>query len=336
MTTEFYRQDLEVLESIGCKVTVATSLKEVPRSTDLVFVWWWTWLWLVGPVLKLRGIPVCVTGSLEPEIYEGYRWYQRLLVRWGMRFADKSVFVSRYMIERLRKLMDLDGPLYCPHVVMDEYRPLSPTNERAEPRVVFNVAWKRTENMKRKMLPELIEAFALVKERMPEARLVLAGEPVDGQALLERMVEERSLEGHVEFLGKISKEQKIRYMQSCGAYYQCSRHEGFGLAIAEAMACGAPVVVNRRTAIPEVVGDAGYYVEDETPEAIADRLVEALADPEASRELGCEAADRVDRLFRFARRRDFFADLLPKMLRPGIARRESQAGGVGRAASSAA
>src|SRR3990172_5338892 len=121
MTTEFYRQDIEILKSLGYEVSVATALREVPAKTDLVFLWWWNWLWLVGPFLKLRGLPICVTGSLEPDIYEKNSWYYRLLVRWGMRFADRSVFVSRYMIRRLSTLMRLDGPLYCPHIVMDEY-----------------------------------------------------------------------------------------------------------------------------------------------------------------------------------------------------------------------
>jgi glycosyltransferase involved in cell wall biosynthesis len=315
MTTEFYRQDIEILESLGHRVTFASRLRDVPRDTDLVFLWWWNWLWLVGPVLKLRGIPICVTGSLEPEIYESYSWPKRLLIRWGMRFANRSVFVSRYMIGRLAKLMRLPSALYCPHIVLDEYAPASPLNTRTLPNVVFNIAWKKAANMRRKMLPELIEAFAIVKQRVPDAKLVLAGEPVDGQSVLEQMVRERSLGDSVEFLGKVSKEEKIGLLQRCGVYYQCSKHEGFGLAIAEAMACGSPVVVNRKTAIPEVVGDCGYYVADESPESIAEQLVAALQNPEASRVMGKKAAERIDRHFRFQRRRKFFDELLPPLVK---------------------
>ncbi|TWT87093.1 GDP-mannose-dependent alpha-(1-6)-phosphatidylinositol monomannoside mannosyltransferase [Pseudobythopirellula maris] len=313
-STEFYRQDIEILKSLGHRVTVATSLRELPRDADIVFLWWWNWLWLVGPVIKMRGTPICVTGSLEPDIYEQRSWVYRFLVRNGMRFADRSVFVSRYMIERLSELMPLKDPLLCPHIVMDEYRLATPQNTRTEQSVIFNVAWKKLRNTHRKMLPELIEAFAIVQQTRPDSRLVLAGEPMDGEGPLRRRAEELGIANQVEFLGKISKEEKISWMQRCGAYYQCSRHEGFGLAIAEAMACGAPVVVNRKTAIPEVVGPHGYYVQNESPESIALSLLEALDNAEDSRELGLLASRRIDSEFRFERRQKFLGELLDNML----------------------
>lgn len=313
LTTEFYRQDIEILQALGYDVTVATRLREIPRNTDLVFLWWWNWLWLIGPFIKLRGLPICVTGSLEPDIYEKKPWYYRLLVRFGVRFADRSVFVSRYMIARLEQMMRLKNYFYCPHIVMNEYQLGSQDNIRALPQVVFNVAWKKAANVKRKMLPELIEAFALAKKQLPHIELHLAGEPMDGQDQLKQLAKKLGVVNSVKFLGKISKEAKIHYMQNCGAYYQCSRHEGFGLAIAEAMACGAPVIVNNKTAIPEVVGDCGYYVKDETPEQIAASLVEALSRADASRELGKRAAHRIDIEFRIERRKKFLKDILQEL-----------------------
>lgn len=313
MSTEFYRQDIEILKSIGYEVSIATRLREVPRETDMVFLWWWNWLWLVGPVLKMRGLPICVTGSLEPDNYEKRPWHYRLLVRWGMRFADRNVFVSHYMIRRLSTIMRLKEPLYCPHIVMDEYQLANSDNSRELSDVIFNVAWKNVGNMERKMLPELLDAFAIVKRELPNARLALAGEPMDGQVILQRKARELGISESIDFMGKISKETKIHYMQNCGAYFQCSRHEGFGLAIAEAMACGAPVVVNRKTAIPEVVGECGYYVENESPESIAKSLTYALRNREHAREVGKQAAARIDSDFRPARRRDFFENLFRGM-----------------------
>jgi len=313
MSTEFYRQDIEVLEALGHEVVVATSLREVPRDTELVFLWWWSWLWLVGPVLKARGLPICVTGSLEPDIYEKRSWIYRKLVSWGLRFADRSVFVSQYMIDRLSTMVRLTDPRLCPHIVMDEYAVGNSTNQRSDPDVVLNVAWQTQRNMRRKMLPQLVDAFALVLKKRPQARLVLAGEPMDGGPLLKEQAERLGIQHAVEFCGKLSKEEKIRRMQTCGVYYQCSRHEGFGVAIAEAMACGAPVVVNRKTAIPEVVGDCGYYVDDDTVESIAAKILETLENPEQARLVGLSAAERINVEFRFARRRDYFEQILAEL-----------------------
>lgn len=313
-TTEFYRQDLEILKDLGHEVKIATRLREVPRETDLIFLWWWNWLWLLGPYLKLyRQIPICVTGSLEPDIYKKRSFLYRFLVRSGMLYADRSVFVSQYMIDGLKKLMRLKNESLCPHIVLDEYKPKSNENKRSDPFVIFNVAWKTKRNTQRKMLPELIEAFSIVHKKEPRAKLILAGEMMDGGPLLEARVVELGLEDSVHFLGKITKNEKIHWMQTCGVYYQCSLHEGFGLAIAEAMACGAPVVVNKKTAIPEVVGDCGFYVKNDSIEEIAQTILRVLENSNEAQQVGSQAAGRVNREFRFARRKNFFKDLFNNM-----------------------
>lgn len=66
-------------------------------------------------------------------------------------------------------------------------------------------------------------------------------------------------------------------MSGCAAFCLPSLWEGFGLTAIEAMACGAPVVVSDRGALPEVVGDAGVVVEP-TPAAIAAGLRRAIGD----------------------------------------------------------
>ena len=66
---------------------------------------------------------------------------------------------------------------------------------------------------------------------------------------------------------------------------QASRHEGFGLAVAEAMLAGCVPVVMNVTAMPEVVGDAGVLIESQEPADIADGMRRAL-------ELGPDAAAR--------------------------------------------
>jgi glycosyltransferase involved in cell wall biosynthesis len=55
--------------------------------------------------------------------------------------------------------------------------------------------------------------------------------------------------------------------------------------MAEAMACGTPVVSSNRTALPELVGDAGLLVDPERVDAIADAMARVLGDRDLARDL---------------------------------------------------
>jgi glycosyltransferase involved in cell wall biosynthesis len=93
--------------------------------------------------------------------------------------------------------------------------------------------------------------------------------------------------------GFVPHEELVRLVQEAAALLFPTRYEGFGLPVAEAMACGTPVVATPDAAVREVGGDAVAYAE---PEQFAETLARVLADPEPWSRAGLERA----RLFSWA------------------------------------
>lgn len=95
---------------------------------------------------------------------------------------------------------------------------------------------------------------------------------------------------NVRFLGMVTDEELIEWYSRAQVYVQASRHEAFGCSVAEAMLCGCIPVVSKKSALPEVVGDCGYYIDRLDPESLAEKIGEAL---QAPAEMGEHARQRI-------------------------------------------
>jgi glycosyltransferase involved in cell wall biosynthesis len=106
---------------------------------------------------------------------------------------------------------------------------------------------------------------------------------------------------NVHFTGWLSDDDLHATYRRAAVYVQASRHEGFGLAVAEAMLAGCVPVVMNVTAMPEVVGDAGVLIESQEPEKVAEGIRRALdLGPDAA----AHARERILTEFPMERRRD--------------------------------
>ena len=303
--TEFYRQDLEILRSLGHQVELVKTPFGVSRRFDALFVWWWNYLWMWGPVAKALGLPILTTGVFDLAIDESWPAWKRRLKYWGVTFSDLHVFISQYEARSVALALGLpQGKVrYCPLAIDTTVYRVANEHLNTGTFTILNVTWQEKRNLKRKMLFELLEAFALVYRERQDVRLILAGPPEDGGIDLRRSADALRVGHAVSFPGELTREEKIRLMQQCSLYCQVSRYEGFGLAIAEAMACGAPVLVSAVGAVPEVVGECGTYVMDLTVQGLANGLRECLANEADQTRRRRLAASRVEAEFSRERRR---------------------------------
>jgi glycosyltransferase involved in cell wall biosynthesis len=103
----------------------------------------------------------------------------------------------------------------------------------------------------------LLHTFALVLEQFPDARLIRVGGPFTEPQ--QRLAQELKVEGAILSLPFISRQVLASIYRRVTLLLQPSEAEGFGMPVAEAMACGCLVVASDLPALREVGGAAGVY-----------------------------------------------------------------------------
>jgi N-acetyl-alpha-D-glucosaminyl L-malate synthase BshA len=135
-----------------------------------------------------------------------------------------------------------------------------------------------------KRLTDVVEIFALVREKIP-AKLVLIGDGPDRGAA-EYIVRKKKLTKDVHFCGK--QDHVHEKLGLADVFLLPSDEESFGLAALEAMACEVPVVATNVGGLPEVVkhGVDGYLFQPRDVHAAAKYALEILSRPDRGRMMG--------------------------------------------------
>lgn len=145
--------------------------------------------------------------------------------------------------------------------------------------------------VRQKGIDILLPAFAKV-----DGVLLLAGAGED-RAALEAQADALGIRSRVFFLGV--RHDVPSLMKASDCFVLASRWEGFGIVLAEAMACGLPVVASGVDGIKEVVkdGETGILVPPEDPEALASALRRMQKDRGMAAAMGARGKERVQALF---------------------------------------
>ena len=145
---------------------------------------------------------------------------------------------------------------------------------------------------RRKNVPGLLRAYALLRTRLPDApRLVLAGRAPERGSEISAMIRRPPWYPNVRHLGYVSDDERQGLYREASMLVMPSFDEGFGMPVLEAMTMGVPVVAADRGALPELSGDAAQLVDPEDDEAIAEAMRHILENPAAA-EAGIERGYR--------------------------------------------
>lgn len=136
----------------------------------------------------------------------------------------------------------------------------------------------------RKGGPDLIEAFKLVLEKYPNAKLTIVGARPDLNV------------PNCEVVGPRRSDELDIYYQSASVFCLPTRLEPFGIAFLEAMKARLPIVATRVGAIPDFVeeGKNGWLVEPGDITGLADALLKALLNPNLARKFGKRSYEMIE------------------------------------------
>lgn len=131
----------------------------------------------------------------------------------------------------------------------------------------------------RKNISAIIEAYALLREKQAiRQKLVLAGGKGWLYDEIFTKVQQMGLEREVLFPGFVSDKDQVLWYQAANVFVYPPLYEGFGLPVAEALACGTPVVTSNVSSLPEAGNDLALCVDPSDTSALADAMYQALTD----------------------------------------------------------
>ncbi|MGL5830723.1 MAG: glycosyltransferase family 4 protein [Candidatus Altimarinota bacterium] len=132
----------------------------------------------------------------------------------------------------------------------------------------------------RKNFVTLVKAFANVKRKFPDYKLVIAGKQGWKYQDIYRAIKEFKLTEDVILPGYL-KEDELQIMYHLASVFVFpSLYEGFGIPPLEAMACGCPVVASNAASLPEVIGDGGLLVDPRSSVKLAEAIIDLIENPQ--------------------------------------------------------
>lgn len=293
---------------------------------------------LVGrPAARLAGIPVAaVSRGWTGESFK-VRWYDRI-DRLFLSRMDRVVCVSDGQAAKVRAAGVPDWQIRVIHNAaraeafrepdpdqrqhMESLFSELPVSAGGEPERSLHPLTRKTRSCQLVMtagrlstdkgIHVLLDAVPAVLARAPDARFVICGDG-DQRGRLKQQVRDLGIVGFVVFAG--FRNDLDQWMPNADLFVLPSFTEGLPNVLLEAHAGGVPVVATAVGGTPELVADGhtGWLVPPGDPKAMADRIVQLLADEDLRSRMGQAARKRVRRHFSFEIQAQEYRDLFDEL-----------------------
>jgi glycosyltransferase involved in cell wall biosynthesis len=220
-----------------------------------------------------------------------YMCYHLLIARHVIRKAKHLICVSPYTADHIKKIFQPKGTLsIIPNGLPEELflRGKSRFLNKRPTSSIFTICsiggWGRLKNIK-----SLLKAYALLRQKHPNTRLVLFGSQLGSLERGEMWARANHFDIGVEFRGVTPRQQLFDFLEyEADLMMHPSKIETHGMVLIEAMACGVPVIAGQRSgAVPWTLdhGKSGILCDIRQPKVIAEAIEQILMNPERTQSI---------------------------------------------------
>lgn len=225
----------------------------------------------------------------------------RLTVRRSARKAKRVLALSEYARQDIISTYKISPSIVSaiPIGAAPHFQPVTDEKELQRVRHTYGIAGNYILSVgsiqPRKNLGRLAQAYARLRERLPEnelPQLVIVGKRAWLYRETLREIEQLRTGDCVIITGYVPECDLPALYSGATCFVYPSYFEGFGLPPLEAMKCGAPVITGDRTSLPEVVGDAGLLVNPFDVDAITTAIASVITDSKLRSDLSSRSLNR--------------------------------------------
>jgi len=259
-------------------------------------------LW-AGPIARLSGVPILISSRRDLGILRASK--HRLAYRFVNHLFDRVLAVSQevrnYCIAEdglpPEKVLTLYNGIELDQIAFRDSAAMSRASlgcAEASHLIITAANIRRV-----KGLDVLLRAAAIVQREFPRAIFLIVGGILEPEYAreLEELTRSLALSDTVKFLG--ARKDVMPLLAISDVFCLPSRSEGFSNALVEAMASGLPCVATRVGGNAEALadGESGFIVDSDDPQALAERILILLRDPELRRRMGQRGKETVESRF---------------------------------------
>ncbi|MDX2173154.1 MAG: glycosyltransferase family 4 protein [Bacteroidota bacterium] len=209
--------------------------------------------WLLSKKLK---VPFIITEHQGPFTMTSENFWKRNWTKFIMEKTNAVLTVSNHLKHEIL------GTNIHPKQIIVTYNPVDTDlfqikSNKLNKTILFV---GRLDNFKGAF--RCLQAFALIHQHYPDWKFTIVGDGQDYQAISSYLKGQPHLATKLRLTGQLNKDQIAQEMQASDFLVFPSKHESFGLVVAEALSCGLPVIVGNTTAPKEFVNDKNGILVD--------------------------------------------------------------------------